>query len=118
MAAFVTRSEVKSLWKPSVKKMIRECKTRQKAPAGLVELIKHNLYAKYVSYDTTGEQIEIGVNESLQPAASYPTLSVYNIPLNELEQKLRASYKPGRNDVEFYAKILTQKSLKAQVLIV
>ena len=117
MAAVVTRSEMKTLWKSSVKSMIMECRMNKKAPEGLVELIRHNLFAKYVSYNPTTEQIEIGVNEALQPARTYPTITVSHIPLGQLEQRLKASYKPKRIDMEFYAKILTGKDLNDQVLV-
>ena len=117
MAAFVTSSEMKSLWKPSLRNMIRECRRNQKAPEGLVELIKHNLFAKYVAYDAATKQIEIGVNESAHRAKTYPTIKVYTIPLHELEQKLETSYKPKRYDMEFYAKILTGKDLNEKVWV-
>jgi hypothetical protein len=117
MAVFVTRSEMKSLWKPSLGRMIRECRMNKKAPEALVELIKHNLYAKYVSYDAATEMVEIGVNESVNRAKTYPTIQVYMFPLHELEQKLKTSYKSKRYDMEFYAKILTGKDLNDQVLV-
>ncbi|WP_324720820.1 hypothetical protein [Salinimicrobium sp. HB62] len=117
MAVFVTRSEMKSLWKPSLGSMIRECKRNRKAPHGLVELIRHNLYAEYVSYDAGTEVYEIGVNESINRAKTYPTIKVYTFSLHELEQKLKTSYKSTRYDLEFYAKILTGKDLSDQVLV-
>lgn len=117
MAAFVTRDEMKSLWKTSLERMICDCRMDKKAPEGLVQLIKHNLYAKFVSYDPATDRIEIGVNECLHPAKTYPTIRVSNFPLHELKQKLRTSHKPKRNDMEFYAKVLTGKDLSDQVFV-
>lgn len=117
METFVTRSEIKSLWRPVFKKMIRECRMNKKAPDGLVELIKHNFFAKYASYEANTEMAEIGVNESVVGAKTYPAIKIYTVPLHELEQKLNASSKLKPSDMEFYAKILTGKKLNEKVLV-
>lgn len=117
MAAYVTQGEVKSLWNSSLKNMIRECRTQKRIPEDLVELIRHNLYAKYVCYDAAQEKLEIGVNESKQRATTYPTIKVYSFPLNEVEKRLEASYQTKRGDLEFYAKIFKGKRLDDRISI-
>ena len=117
MAAFFTHSEMNSLWQLSIGNMIKECRTNKKAPEGLVKIIKHNLYAKYVSYDAATEMIEIGVNESEHRSGSYPTITVYTMALHDLENKLKASYKSNRYDMEFYAKIFTGKDPEDQIMV-
>ena len=117
MAAYVTQSEVKSLWKNSLKRMINECRTNKKVPEGLVELIKHNLFAKYVSYNAALDDIEIGVNESKQRAKTYPTIKIYNFPLNEVEDKLIAASQTTRGDLEFYARVLRGKDLNSRMVL-
>ncbi len=117
MAAYVSKGEVRSLWKSSLEKMIEECRINKKVPEGLVELIKHNLYAKYVSYNVAGEKLEIGVNESRQRTTSYPTIKVYSFSLNEVEDRLLASYQPTRGDFEFYAKLFKGRRLDDRMSI-
>ncbi|WP_029036709.1 hypothetical protein [Salinimicrobium xinjiangense] len=117
MAAYVTQSEVNALWKSSLKLMIRECRTTKKVPEALVEIIKHNLYAKYVCYNAAMEHIEIGINESQQSAKTYPTIQVYSFPLTEIANRLTASYKSKRGDLEFYAKVFQGKRLDDRMSI-
>lgn len=117
MAAYVTQSEVKSLWNSSLKKMIGECRTDKKVPGELVELLKHNLYARYACYNAALDQIEIGVNESKHRAKTYPTIKIYSFPLDEVEEKLSASYKPGKGDLEFYARILKGKDSDGRMVV-
>ena len=117
MTAYITQSEVKSLWKSSLRRMISECRTDKKVPEGLVELIRHNLFAKYVSYNAALDKLEIGVNESRQRTTTYPTIKIYSFPLNDVENKLLAIYQPGRGDLEFYAKILKGKDLNGRMVV-
>ncbi len=106
MAAYVTQNEMISLWETSLESMISECKTSKKVPDSLIELIKHNLFAKYVCYNPAEQQIEIGVNESLQASKTYPTIKIYYFTLEEIEKTLLDSKKSKRGDQEFYAKVL------------
>ena len=115
MAAYITQSEVRSLWESSVKTLLRKCRSDRKIPEGLVELIKHNFYAKYVYYNPEQEYIEIGVNESKQRAVSYPTIRVYCFSVDEVEDRLLASFQSNRVDLEFYAKILQGKNLNSSL---
>lgn len=117
MATYVTQNEVKFLWNSSVKKMISECRTNKKVPERLVELIKHNLYAKYVSYNAELDNLEIGVNESRQRAANYPAIKVYSFPLQEVKDKLKASFQSERGDLEFYAKVLKGTDSNGRVVV-
>lgn len=117
MAVYLTHTEFSSLWKPSLEKMIRDCKTQKKIPQPLVKLVKHNLYAKYVNYDPATAEIEIGVNESSKPAETYATIQVYSFPLDELENKLVATCRSERGDIEFYAKTLTGRDSKEPIVI-
>lgn len=114
---YVTQSEMRSLWKSSLENMVKECRFNKRIPAGLLELIKHNLFAKYASYDADLDQIEIGVNESQQRATTYPTIRVYVFPLDELERRLGASRQNKRGDLEFYARILKGKDLSGNVFL-
>lgn len=109
MATYLTQSDVNSLLKTSMEKMISECRSTKHVPGELVELIKHNLYAKYVTYDTTKDYIEIGVNESKIPTTTYTTIKVSSFPLNEIWERLMTGYKQKPGDLEFYTKILEGK---------
>jgi plasmid rolling circle replication initiator protein Rep len=109
MAAFVTQNELTVLFRSSLKDMIQQCRTSKKAPKKLVELVKHNLFAKYVVYNDAQESMEFGVNESTGRAAMYPTIKIYDLPLNALEKKLESSMQPNRRDQEFYAKLFSGK---------
>lgn len=118
MAAYVTQNEVMTLWKTCLEAMIRECRTQKKIPAGLVELIKHNLFARYVSYDATLETVEIGVNESKHRTPTYPTIKVYRFPLNEVGERLLANYEPQKRDLEFYARIFKGAKLNKRMMLI
>ncbi|MCX2836795.1 hypothetical protein OQ279_01410 [Salinimicrobium sp. MT39] len=114
---YVTQNEMRSLWKISLGKMIESCRVNKSLPGGLVELIKHNLFAKYASYNAHLEKIEIGVNESKQRAASYPEITVYQFPLDELEDKLTASFQTTRGDLEFYARVFKGKEFNDNIFL-
>ena len=117
MTTYVTQSEVRSLWGSSLERMITECRSNRKVPEGLLELIKHNLFAKYASYDADLDQIEIGVNESKQRTQSYPVISVYKLSLDEVVSSLTNSCQAGRRDMEFYARILKGQNSGTNVFV-
>jgi hypothetical protein len=114
---YVSQNDMRSLWKTSLGKMIESCRVNKNLPEGLVELIKHNLFAKYASYNAHLDKIEIGVNESKQSVASYPEITVYNFPLDELEGKLTASFQTTRRDLEFYARIFKGKEFNDYIFV-
>ncbi|WP_029034131.1 hypothetical protein [Salinimicrobium terrae] len=117
MTTYVTKGEIRFLWKTSLNIMIAECRINKKVPEGLIELIKHNLYVKYVCYNPATDSIEIGVNESMQRTATYPIIKVYQFPLNEVEDRLKDSYQTKRGDLEFYAKIFKGKSSENRMFV-
>ena len=118
MPIFSTQSEIESLWKSLLKPMISTCRSEKKVPEELVELIKHNFYAKYVYYDSEKDTLEIGVNEAKQRAVTYPSIEVYHFPLNEVENLIMASFQPNNWDLEFYAKILQGKRSEDRMIII
>ncbi|UZH54097.1 hypothetical protein JRG66_08785 [Salinimicrobium tongyeongense] len=114
---FVTQNEMRLLWKTSLERMIADCRASKKLPGGLLELIKHNLFAKYAAYNPQFDDIEIGVNECKHSTTSYADIRIYQFPLDELEERLTASFKTKRGDLEFYARVFKGKEFNDKILV-
>lgn len=108
MATYLSTRELRSLLGASIKQYVEECLAKQQIPEELVELIKHNFYAKYVHYNKEFNTIEIGVNESKTRATAYPEIKVISFPIEETSKWVDATFIEGKGDLEFYAKIISR----------
>ena len=88
---------------------INHCLKTGKPAPDFVELIRHNFYAKYVHYNDADEMIEIGINESREPAPFYPEIKVYSYPVSKAGEWLGTSFKKDPFDLAFYNRLLNGK---------
>ena len=110
MAMYLTEKEIKKLMESSVKTFVRESIEHEKISEDLMELLKHNFYAKYAIYDREKRQIEIGVNETKRNSMTYPNIRLYSYPVDKASEWITKSLHWQRHDLEFYAKILSRKN--------
>lgn len=103
---YLKEGEIKSSLGSLVKYYVQECVETQEIPQQLVELIKHNFFAKYVTYNKLEKTIEIGINESKHRSLTYPHIKVYSFPLEKTSEWIDSSFKTGRGDLEFYGQLI------------
>ncbi len=108
MSIYLKTEEIRASLGAIVKFYIQDCKQKKEIPQELAELIKHNFLAKYVSYNKNDETIEIGINISKHRAEMYPTIEIFTFPVNSAEKWLESSFKTGKADLEFYAKMINR----------
>ncbi|WP_424493606.1 hypothetical protein [Salinimicrobium sp. GXAS 041] len=108
MSIYLKTEEVRASLGAVVKYYLQDCVQKNEIPQELVELIKHNFLAKYVSYNKKDETIEIGINISKDNSVMYPTIEVFTFSVNSAEKWLENSFKSGKADLEFYAKIINK----------
>ena len=56
------------------------------------------------------EVIEIGINQSKVRSRTYPQITEYSFPVNEVGEWLYSSFKDGKGDLEFYGSLMNSNS--------
>ena len=112
MTTYYNKSELQNSMKLMVDNYLKECKNCKELPQDFVDLIKHNFLAKFVCYNQEKNTIDVGVenNDSLSP---YPDIQVYSYPVNSKEW-LNESFKDGKNDLDFYGRLLNRQRESAK----
>lgn len=108
MATYLKEEEIKVTLEKLIEKYTEECQKTGRLHPDLIELIKHDFFAKYVHFDSTTEMVEIGINESKERTPGYPEIKVYHYSLSETRQWLGERFKNSTFDLEFYAKIISR----------
>lgn len=108
MTTYYNQHELKSSMKSLVKDFIKECKQCEELPEDFVDLIKHNFLAKFVCYNKETQNIEIGV-EDFSEESLYPTIKIYKFPITSNKKWVEKSFRDGRNDLDFYGRLLNKK---------
>lgn len=113
MVAYYNQRQIKTEMKALIQDYLKSCYNCEELPADLVDLIKHNFLAKYVSYNSELHSIEIGVEVSDKPSSliSYPQIKVYQFPIDDKKNKwLKKSLKTSKTDLAFYGRLLNKRS--------
>lgn len=108
MATYLKEDEIRSILDQLIDKYSKECQRSSRLHPDLIDLIKHNFFAKYVDYDSATEMVEIGINESKERNPGYPDIKVYHYALSEISQWLGDRFRNSSFDLEFYAKIISR----------
>lgn len=106
MVAYYKAEEVKTALKGLISHYVEESKKNGELPRDFIELIKHNFYAKFAYYNKQKEVIEVGINETRGPGATYPTINIYSFPINETDDWMERSIKPGSFHIAYYSELL------------
>lgn len=107
MTTYFRRNEIEHLMQQLVSKYAEECLSRAEMNLDFVELIKHNFLAKYVFYSKEKNVVEIGINKARGPYRSYPEIKVVRFSLAEVQSWMSQSYRFKKEDLEFYARLLS-----------
>lgn len=110
MASYLNTNEIRLSLKQLVKQYVEECETCNQLPEEFISLIKHNFLAKYVYYNKVKKHIEIGIDESNSPE-TYPEIKVFKFPIKKAGKWLDNSFRDGRNDLEFYGRLLNRNNI-------
>lgn len=105
MISYQSRSEILSQLKKLLPHQIEECRTCDKLPESLSDMIRHNFQASFVCYDKQNNTIEVGV-EDQDENAIYPQITVHKFSLKEAVSKLGKTFRNSDADLKFYGKIL------------
>lgn len=105
MTSYQSRSEIQNQLKKLLPYQIEECKSCDKLPEALKNLIKHNFQASFVCYDKKSNTIEVGV-EDQDDNTIYPSITVHKFKLEEAVSKLGKTFRNSDADLKFYGKIL------------
>lgn len=108
MTTYYNQQELKASMKSLVQEFLSECKRCEELPEDFVDLIKHNFLAKFVCYNNKTKNIEIGV-EDFSEESLYPNIKIYKFPINSNKKWVEKSFKDGRNDLDFYGRLLNKK---------
>ncbi len=108
MATYLTEEEIRVKLDRLINKFVEECRSTCMLHPDFIELVKHNLYAKYVYYDETTGMVEIGINESRDRSPGYPDIKVYHYSLSEAKQWLGQHFRNTKFDLEFYASLISK----------
>lgn len=108
MVAYYNAEEVKSALKVLISQYVEDSKKSGVLPRDFVELIKHNFYAKFAHYNEQKEMIEVGINETKKPGATYPTINIYSFSINETDEWMERSFKPGSFHIAYYSQLLSR----------
>lgn len=110
MTTYYNQQELKSSMKRLIKECLTECRECEELPENFVDLIKHNFLAKFVCYNKKTQEIEIGV-EDFSEESLYPQIKIYKFPITANKKWVEKSLKDGRNDLDFYGRLLNKKKL-------
>lgn len=119
MTTYYNQEEIKSSMKKLVKEFLDVCKECEELPEDFVDLVKHNFLAKFVCYNNKTKNIEIGV-EDFSKDSLYPEIKVYKFPILSNKKWVENSFRTGRNDLDFYGRLLNRKKLNnhnAEVIV-
>lgn len=111
MITYYNKAEIYNSMKLLVKECLQECKDCKKLSAEFIDLLKHNFLAKFVHYNSTTNNIEIGIEESKTDNNSYPEITVYSYPLDGNQKWVEKSIKKDNNDMVFYGQLLNRKKI-------
>lgn len=109
MTTYYNQQEIKDSMKNLVKEFLSECKKCEELPDDFVDLIKHNFLAKFVAYNDKTQHIEIGV-EDFSEESLYPNIKIYKFPITSGKKWVAQSFRSGKNDLDFYGKLLNRKN--------
>lgn len=111
MTTYYNKAEIYNSMKLLVKECLQECRDCKELPVEFIDLLKHNFLAKYVYYNPTTNNIEIGIEESKSDSDSYPEITVYSYPLDGKQGWVDKSLKKDNNDMVYYGQLLNRKKL-------
>lgn len=121
MTTYFNKSEIETSIKLIASDYLKDCIKSEKLSENLVDLLKYNFSAKFVSYNTNSKNIEIGVEDSQEQSSHYPVINVISYPLASKNDKwLEKSFKNQINDLVFYGKLINRKKYKhnnAEVIV-
>lgn len=106
MTSYQSRSEIQAQLKKLLPHQIEECRTCDKLPEDLKNLIKHNFQAKFVCYDKKTNTIEVGVEDQEDNNHIYPQITIHKFRLEEAVSRLGKTFRNSDSDLKFYGKIL------------
>ena len=110
MTTYFNKSEIETSIKIIASDYLKDCINCDKIPEDFVDLIKYNFSAKYVSFNNTKKQIEIGVEDAKAQSSHYPVINVVSFPVTGKDNKwLEKSFKNQMNDLVFYGRLINRK---------
>lgn len=119
MTTYYNQEEIRSSMKKLVKEYLEVCRECEALPEDFVDLLKHNFLAKFVCYNSETKTIEIGV-EDTAASSLYPEIKIYRFPVQTKKNWLEKSFRSGKNDLDFYGRLLNKRKLnnnKAEVVV-
>lgn len=118
MTTYYNQAEIKASMKKLVDVYLEECRQCKELSKDFIDLIKHNFLAKYVCYNKVNNTIEIGIEENESEDDFYPEIRVYKYPLNSNKKWLERSFKDGKNDLDFYGRLLNRSRTDKETKVV
>ena len=110
MTTYFNKSEIENSIKTIASDFLKDCIQCDKISEDFVDLIKYNFSAKYVSFNTTDKQIEIGVEDTSETYSLYPSINVISFPITDNNNAwLEKSFKSQMNDLVFYGRLINRK---------
>ncbi|MDT0691010.1 hypothetical protein RM549_14540 [Salegentibacter sp. F188] len=113
MASYLNKNEIKTSLRVLIKQYLQECRNSSKLSQDFIKLLEHNFLAKYVIYNKSERNIEIGIedrNENSETA--YPKIKVYKYKLDDAEEKIISSCGVQDSDFEFYGRLLNRNDFE------
>lgn len=108
MVAYLKSEEVTHALKKLVHHYVEDCKKNEELSQDFIELIKHNYYAKFAYYNKKKEVIEVGINETRDRGATYPTINIYSFPIDKTDEWLVNSFKSDSFHIAYYSQLLNR----------
>lgn len=110
MTTYFNKSEIETSIKTIASDYLKDCINCDKIPEDFVDLIKYNFSAKYVSFNNSKNQIEIGVEDTKIESSHYPVINIVSFPVTGKNNKwLEKSFKNQMNDLVFYGRLINRK---------
>ena len=110
MTTYFNKSEIENSIKTIASDYLKDCIQCDKISEDVVDLIKYNFSAKYVSFNNTDKQIEIGVEDTSETYSLYPSINVIFFPITDQNNAwLDKSFKNQMNDLVFYGRLINRK---------
>lgn len=110
MTTYFNKSEIETSIKTIASDYLKDCINCDKIPEDFVDLIKYNFSAKYVSFNNSKNQIEIGVEDHKIESSHYPVINIVSFPVTGKNNKwLEKSFKNQMNDLVFYGRLINRK---------
>lgn len=121
MTTYFKKSEIETSINLIASDYLQDCIKNDRLSENLVDLLKYNFSAKFVSFNIETKNIEIGVEDSQSVASHYPVINVISFPIAKKNNKwLEKSFKKQINDLVFYGKLINRKKYKhnnAEVIV-